>query len=897
MAYEIRMENVKMAEKKKQAKKTAGAKKTAASAKKGNATEALKKRQRNRNLINALAPWVMGIVAVYLVVCYVVKYAASDHMELVGFVGKEVVNITLGLFGIGGFLIPVYLLNIAFSYKEAIESNTLGSKVTFNVLNLLFVSMLTHLLTAGRMTESLGELFEGSTIKDIYSFGSSLQSGGAVGGTLCEMLGMLLGSVGAMIVCVVFTFVTLVFLFGITPADVFRWIYDRYKENSAIREEEKRLRLEEYEKRKKEEEKQKAEKKKEAEKLPPREKKFVLPTTPDEDESETDETSVPDEYEEAETVVLEDTLKKEDSDELKTIPELAQSGDKLPWENTESEQTVNIVEATEIGEPEIAPTTTLEPINKGAELSEPADDLPWDEETEAQQAQVETEEVAPEPKYIFPPISLLVEGDENMVGMTPSQLRETSEKLVKVLESFNVKTTIVDTCCGPAVTRYELQPEKGVKIKSISNLSDDIALHLAARSVRIECPIPGKSAVGIELPNETISIVRLRNLLETKAFRDAKSKLFTCLGMDVAGTPIYLDIAKMPHLLIAGATGMGKSVCINSIVVSLLYKASPDEVKLLMIDPKKVELNVYSGIPHLLVPVVTDPKKAAGALNWSVTEMERRFSLIQEVGAHDLLEYNEMTEGDPEKEHLPQIVIFIDELADLMMTAKDDVETSICRLCQKARAAGMHLVIGTQRPSVDVVTGLIKSNIPSRIAFTVASQVDSRTIIDAAGAEKLMGRGDMLYAPVGMMKPIRVQGSFVETKEVTAVCEYIKKTAATGYNMDIIESIEKEARLCGEKPSKRAMLESEGGGGDELLSDEMIIPAIQVAIDEQTVSTSLLQRKLKLGYSRAAKIIDILEQRGYVSKFEPSIKGRRINITQNELEELKMKLLEEEVDE
>lgn len=456
---------------------------------------------------------------------------------------------------------------------------------------------------------------------------------------------------------------------------------------------------------------------------------------------------------------------------------------------------------------------------------------------------------------------------------------------------------MVDTCCGPAVTRYELQPEKGVKIKSISNLADDIALHLAARSVRIESPIPGKSAVGIELPNETISIVRLRNLLETKAFRDAKSKLFTCLGMDVAGNPIYLDIAKMPHLLIAGATGMGKSVCINSIVVSLLYKATPDEVKLLMIDPKKVELNVYSGIPHLLVPVVTDPKKAAGALNWSVTEMERRFSLIQEVGAHDLLEYNEMTEGDPEKEHLPQIVIFIDELADLMMTAKDDVETSICRLCQKARAAGMHLVIGTQRPSVDVVTGLIKSNIPSRIAFTVASQVDSRTIIDAAGAEKLMGRGDMLYAPVGMMKPIRVQGSFVETKEVTAVCEYIKKTAATGYNMDIIESIEKEARLCGEKPSKRAMIESEGGGGDELLSDEMILPAIQVAIDEQTVSTSLLQRKLKLGYSRAAKIIDILEQRGYVSKFEPSIKGRRINITQNELEELKMKLLEEEVDE
>lgn len=889
-----------MAEKKKQAKKSTDTKKSASATKK-QTNDALKKRQRNRNFVNALTPWVLGIVAVYLVVCYVVKYAAPDHAELVGFVGKGIVNITLGLFGIGGFMIPIYLFNIAFSYKEAVENNSLLAKVSFNVLNLINVSMLVHLLTSGRITASLGELFDGVVIKDLYSSGMTLDSGGVIGGSLCEMLGMLLGSVGAMIVCVVFAFVTFVFLFGITPADVFRWISDKLKENSAIREEEKRIRREEFEKRKKEEEKQIAEAKKAEVKSSPREKKFVLPSTPDEDESTVvEEAPANNEYEESETVVIEETLKKEDSEELKTIPELAQSGDKLPWEQNVSEPTVNIVEATEIGEPEIAPTTIIssEISSDDAPAEQVSDELPWDEaQEEAPIVEAEQVEAEPEPKYIFPPISLLVEGDENTVGMTPAQLRETSEKLVKVLESFNVRTTMLDTCCGPTVTRYELQPEKGVKIKSIANLADDIALHLAARSVRIESPIPGKSAVGIELPNETISIVRLRNLLETKTFRDAKSKLFTCLGKDVAGNPIYLDIAKMPHLLIAGATGMGKSVCINSIVVSLLYKASPDEVKLLMIDPKKVELNVYSGIPHLLVPVVTDPKKAAGALNWSVTEMERRFSLIQEVGAHDLLEYNEMTEGDPEKEHLPQIVIFIDELADLMMTAKDDVETSICRLCQKARAAGMHLVIGTQRPSVDVVTGLIKSNIPSRIAFTVASQVDSRTIIDAAGAEKLMGRGDMLYSPVGTMKPIRVQGSFVETKEVTAVCEYIKKTAATGYNMDIIESIEKEARLCGEKPSKRAMIESEGGGGDELLSDEMILPAIQVSIDEQTVSTSLLQRKLKLGYSRAAKIIDILEQRGYVSKFEPSIKGRRINITQNELEELKMRLLEEEVDE
>ena len=883
-----------MAEKKTKAKKTLEPKKQTAAQKKQAVNESIKKRQRKRTLLHALTPWVLAIIAIYLVVCYVVKYAASDHMELVGVVGKGIVGVTLGLFGIGGFLIPVYLFNIAFSYKEALENNALKSKTVFNVLNLVFVSMLSHLLTAGRMTETLGELFDKVVIKDLYSYGATLQSGGVVGGTLCEMLGMLLGSVGAMIVCVVLSFVTFVFLCGVTPADIFRWISDRFKENKAIRIEEKRIRIEENEKRKKEQEKIKVQQEKEK-KAAKKEEKFVFPTISEEDLKSHEDKEEKEDQTEKQELPPEEPKKKEEQDVIRTIPELAQAGEKLPWEKNEvpEESAATINE-----EPQVAEEPT--PVQNA---ESPSEELPWEEGSESESEnseeppQIDCEEVESKPKYIFPPISLLVQGSDNTVGMTQAQLRETSEKLIEVLESFNVKTTMLDTCCGPTVTRYELQPEKGVKIKAISNLADDIALHLAARSVRIESPIPGKSAVGIELPNETISIVRLRNLLETKAFKDAKSKLFTCLGMDVAGNPIYLDIARMPHLLIAGATGMGKSVCINSIVVSLLYKASPDDVKLLMIDPKKVELNVYSGIPHLLVPVVTDPKKAAGALNWAVTEMERRFSLIQEVGAHDLLEYNEMTEGDPEKEHLTQIVIFIDELADLMMTAKDDVETSICRLCQKARAAGMHLVIGTQRPSVDVVTGLIKSNIPSRIAFTVASQVDSRTIIDAAGAEKLMGRGDMLYAPVGMMKPIRVQGSFVETKEVTAVCEYIKKTAATGYNMDIIESIEKEARMCGEKPSKRAMLESEGGGGDELLSDEMILPAIQVSIDEQTVSTSLLQRKLKLGYSRAAKIIDILEQRGYVSKFEPSIKGRRINITQNELEELKMRLLEEEVDE
>ena len=331
--------------------------------------------------------------------------------------------------------------------------------------------------------------------------------------------------------------------------------------------------------------------------------------------------------------------------------------------------------------------------------------------------------------------------------------------------------------------------------------------------MRIEAPIPGKGAVGIEVPNRTVATVYLRELIENKQFSLAQSKICASLGMDVAGEPVYLDIAKMPHLLIAGATGMGKSVCINSLIVSLLYKSTPDEVKLILIDPKKVELNLYNGLPHLLVPVVSEPKKAAGSLHWAVTEMERRFELIEEVGVRDIKNYNAITKNDPDKEYMPQIVIIIDELADLMMTAPDEVEESICRLAQKARAAGMHLIIGTQRPSVDVITGLIKANIPSRIAFTVASQVDSRTIIDITGAEKLIGRGDMLYAPVGSIKPIRVQGAFVSEAEVEEITGFIKSHyGVTEYSEDVMESIEREAAMCGQK--KKGALSQDVDGDD-----------------------------------------------------------------------------------
>ncbi len=493
------------------------------------------------------------------------------------------------------------------------------------------------------------------------------------------------------------------------------------------------------------------------------------------------------------------------------------------------------------------------------------------------------------PIYRFPPISLLSQNVNQRAEDSSEELRRNAEKLVSVLKSFRVPTEVVNISHGPTITRYELAPKEGVRVRAIANLVDDIALNLETSGVRIEAPIPGKAAVGIEVPNKSAATVYLRELLENPSFESSKSKVTCALGMDVAGAPIYLDIAKMPHLLIAGATGMGKSVCINSLIVSLLYKASPEEVKLILIDPKKVELNVYNKLPHLLVPVVNLPKKAAGSLSWAVGEMERRFELIEEVGVRDIKGYNQITANDPQKEFLPHIIIIIDELADLMMTAPDDVEESICRLAQKARAAGMHLIIGTQRPSVDVITGLIKANIPSRIAFTVASNVDSRTIIDVAGAEKLIGRGDMLYAPVGAMKPIRVQGSFVSDKEVEAVCDFIRAQAGEGeYSSTIMEEIDKNAEQCGQKKKSGSADLSASGDGDDGEIDPKFNDAVEVALEMGKISTSLLQRRLNLGYGRAAKIIDRMQACGIVSEPDGQ-KPRNVLISRSDWNEIKMR--------
>ncbi|MCD7731739.1 MAG: DNA translocase FtsK [Oscillospiraceae bacterium] len=478
--------------------------------------------------------------------------------------------------------------------------------------------------------------------------------------------------------------------------------------------------------------------------------------------------------------------------------------------------------------------------------------------------------------YSFPPISLLKEADNaRNSDDAEAEMKNNADTLVDTLKSFGVQTRIVDIHRGPTVTRYELQPSAGVKISKITALADDIALNLAAAGVRIEAPIPGKAAVGIEVPNRVKDVVSIREMIESDEFTGAKSKLSFVVGKNIDGEVIVGDIGKMPHVIIAGTTGSGKSVCTNSIIMSILYNASPDDVRLVLIDPKMVEFKVYDGIPHLLIPVVTDPRKAAGALSWAVQEMLKRYKLFADSNVRDLNGYNEMAAETDGVEPLPRIVIAIDELADLMMACSNEVEDSICRLAQMARAAGMHLIIATQRPTVDVITGLIKANIPSRIALTVSSQVDSRTIIDQAGAEKLLGNGDMLYYPQGIPKPIRVQGCFVSTKEVESVVEFIKSGGTVEYSSEIIEEIEKATPVPkGEKGGDSSSDVSAGDGSDA----DVIDRAVDVLCEAGQASVSYLQRKLKLGYARAARVMDQLEELGVVGPYEGS-KPRAVLIT------------------
>ena len=584
---------------------------------------------------------------------------------------------------------------------------------------------------------------------------------------------------------------------------------------------------------------------------------------------------------------------------LQEMPVVQEKAEPPVFELPEIDDNAPIIDIAGVDEATMLPRKAVEPVEEDIpiiemaemdEMQEEVPEVPVVDEIEVEEADVDSAEPAAEKKaedvpapeiptepvevekpYIYPPIELLGADPQTGSGGNRAEMIENARKLETTLKSFGVDAKVIQISKGPTVTRYELSPSQGVKVSKIVNLADDIALNLAASGIRIEAPIPGKAAVGIEVPNKETQSVYMRTILESDAFKEHESKLAFALGQDIAGNPVVTDIAKMPHLLIAGATGSGKSVCINTLITSILYKADPKEVKLLLVDPKVVELSVYNGIPHLLIPVVTDPKKASSALNWAVREMLQRYNDFAAHGVRDIKGFNKMMEekGD-EKGKMPQIVIIIDELADLMMAAPGEVEDAICRLAQMARAAGMHLIIATQRPSVDVITGVIKANIPSRLAFAVSSGIDSRTILDMVGAEKLLGKGDMLFYPSGQSKPSRLQGAFVTDQEVEAIVDFLKKSSRPYYTQETIDQITATAKT---------------GGGDVEDSDEFFGQAVDLIIEKEKASVSMLQRQFRIGYNRAARLMDDLERHGIVGPEEGS-KPRKVLITRSEWEEM-----------
>lgn len=866
-----------------QTKKTSAPKKTAKTAKPAQHAEPPAHKLRDENsLLHRILPYVFVVCAVLLAVCFI--FAG-------GGVGKPLRDVLFGLFGPCVIAIPLLLIYFAIYWRNWVAEGSHIMKCIFSVICVLFLGAFVQLICiavdpAGY--DALGTLFEN---------GKNFLGGGVLGGAIGVGLYKAFAVTAGIILCAAVLLTFGIFLFGLTPKKI--WINLQY--NMKLRRERRQAAAAAAERDREFD----YETEEETENFVPPEPTGVRPN-PDFDIHGADDTVGGAGKEATLTVgdaevfgVEEPTAPKRDAADADETPEAG--GTAIPSEDIyDANGKINLeaifvdparrTPAADIaadGEdgdadaPERGGVDIGEALGERATLDLAAEPLGVTREavetvTPAQQAP----EKPPKPAYRFPPISLLSPPEHKKNEDVGAELRANAQKLIDTLHSFHVNVTISSVSRGPTITRYELIPEAGTRVRSIANLVDDISLSLATSGIRIEAPIPGKAAVGIEVPNRVVSTVALRELIEDKSFKEAKSRLTVCLGKDVGGAPIIFDIAKMPHLLIAGATGMGKSVCINSIITSILYKATPDEVKLVLIDPKKVEFNIYNGIPHLQTPVVSDPKKAAGALHWAVTEMERRYELIEEVGARKIESYNEIakTRG---MEVLPYTVIIIDELADLMMTAPDAVEESICRLAQKARAAGMHIIIGTQRPSVDVITGLIKANIPSRIAFTVASQVDSRTIIDIAGAEKLIGRGDMLYYPVGLSKPMRAQGAFVSEDEVEKITAFVKNSAGeTEYDEDIIESIEREARTIGQTGKKSGEDAAEDVGGDPKLRD-----ALEIATDMGKISTSLLQRRLSIGYGRAAKIIDIMEARGFVSAPDGQ-KPREVLISKTQYREM-----------
>ena len=826
-------------------------------------------KKQSSELSKILCSVLLSALAVFIFICYI-------QPSFAGAFGVWFKNISLGSLGGAAFIIPVFLLLHAIMHKRNVQNGSHYYKWAFTVGIILTASMFIHTVVYGTNNSlSWNELWE---------TGKNATSGGGIGGGAAQLLNKVIGPAGVIIFTVIILAILIILFLDITPSK----IVERIK-FYMIRTQEKRAEREKIkDDARKEQIRQNASRQAEQQSSP-----NASQNRADIDEDlfrderhhnkplkrRDDEIYVPDyskdesknrKIETLEVVPVEDTSdntytdlsKIFDQPENKMVEKKFANKPKIDTSETELRQAETALRVPKKkGAPEVSPVN---------EKTEP--DVPKDQNA-----------------YQYPPVELLESKfSAESSNAAEEEVRYVTEKLEMTLAVYGVNVKVVGYSRGPAITRYEVALEEGTRVNKISTLADELAYALATQGIIIEGVVEGKSAIGIEVPNKKKAIVYLRDLIDDDDFRNAPSLVWSSIGMDVAGKKRYLDIAKMPHLLVAGATGMGKSVCINSFIISILYKSKPEEVKLILIDPKKVEFSMYKEMPHLLVPVISDPKKAAGALHWATQEMDRRFEILEATKVRNLDEYHEAVIGKPEMEYLPRIVIIIDELADLMQTAGKEVEGYICRIAQKARAAGMHLVIGTQRPSVDVVTGLIKANVPSRIACKVASNVDSRTILDRAGAEKLLGQGDMLFLPVGAMKPIRIQGSFVSNDEVVKVVDFIKAQRSVQTDDSIMAQINKNAELA-DSGSKGGGSVNAGAvqGSSSKEDDIMLDKAIEVAFEADKISTSLLQRKLSLGFGRAAKLIDIMEERGIVGPPEGQ-KPRQILITKEEYYQMKM---------
>ena len=779
-------------------------------------------------------------------------------------------SIFRGMFGITVFFIGPIFIYVAVIISLDKRKSTVYAKIFQLVLFLFLFSAAIQILFIGSVnSDNSDNIFQ--IISNIYESGRRLSGGGVCALLLAYPL-LLLGRAGASILILLIIFVIVMLIMNISITDFFEVIFkpikslavhikqkrEQYEEESILVSDEKtRLEKERLESQKILDQISEDDK---------RAKKFVsLEALANSARGEKTSEATTDEAQESEKII--EAQSKATDDFRKKIAKIGENAQ----ENVVAEQlTTDTIESLYIGEQDIAEAdSVVQAIDEyNRELAEKAADNEKNHKivvdtvisTADNGQQFLDDLVVDVEQYKLPPITLLNEVEKASDNVSAKfEIDNNAVILVNTLKSFGVETKFLEAVHGPSVTRYELQPAPGVKIARITGLIDDIALNLATAGVRIEAPIPNKAAVGIEVPNKEKEIVAIRDMIDSEAFRKTQSKLGASLGKNISGEVVICDISEMPHILIAGTTGAGKSVCVNSIIMSILFRSTPDEVRLIMIDPKAVEFMIYNGIPHLLIPVVTDPKKAAGALAWAVTEMENRYRTLGENSVRDIKSYNALAKSNTELEPMPHIVIFIDELADLMMSSKSEVEGSICRIAQKARAAGMHLVVATQRPSVDVITGLIKSNIPSRIALKVASQIDSRTIMDTAGAEKLLGKGDMLYKSVVMPKPVRVQGCWVSDKEVENVTEFIKRSFILSYDENVIEEVERQAERVS-ADNKNDIEQS----GDIDISDEKLEQAIEIVLSSGKASTSLLQRALSIGYGRAAKLVDTMEKMGVV---------------------------------